>query len=65
MKYTSSIAERTILVVNRLFVATMTSAWVTTLRHQHALAPPEHDHGVGEIDPLPQRPPSTDDQLLH
>jgi len=65
MKYTSSLAERTILAVNRLIVATMTSAWITTLRHQHLLAPPQQDHDADEIGSLQERSPAADDQLLH
>jgi hypothetical protein len=65
MKYTSSLAERTFLAVNRLIAATMTSAWITTLRHQHVLAPPQQDHDADEIGSLQKRPPATDDQVLH
>jgi hypothetical protein len=37
----SSVAERAIEAVNRLLIAAMTSAWTSTLSHQHALPPPE------------------------
>ena len=40
----SSAAERVIEAVNRLLIAAMTSAWTSTLSHQHA-APPEVDGG--------------------
>jgi len=36
----SSAGERVIEAVNRLLIAAMTSAWTSTLSHQHA-APPE------------------------
>jgi hypothetical protein len=43
MNYCSSVAERAIIAVNRLLVAAMTSAWTTTLSHQHVLPPQEED----------------------
>jgi hypothetical protein len=46
MNYTS-VAERAIEAVNRLLVAAMTSAWTSTLNHQH-VAPFQEDYGVDE-----------------
>lgn len=40
----SSAAERVIEAVNRLITVAMTSAWTSTLSHQH-VAPPEGDEG--------------------
>jgi hypothetical protein len=37
MNFSSSVAERAIWVVNRLLIAAMTSAWTSTLTHQHVL----------------------------
>ena len=37
MHFSSSVAERAIWVVNRLLIAAMTSAWTSTLTHQHIL----------------------------
>ena len=37
MHFSSSVAERAIWVVNRLLIAAMTSAWTSTLTHQHVL----------------------------
>jgi hypothetical protein len=37
MHFSSSVAERAIWVVNRLMIAAMTSAWTSTLTHQHIL----------------------------
>ena len=65
MRYTSSLAERTVLAVNRLIVASMASAWITTLRHQYALVPPEQDYGADGIGLSLTRLPAADDQLLH
>lgn len=64
MNYASSLAERAVEAVNRLLVAAITSAWTTTLRHQHAL-PEDEDCNADDIR-LPQdEPSSTDDQLPH
>ena len=49
MNYSSSVAERAILAIDRFLVAAMTSAWTTTLRHQHALPPQEEDCSADDI----------------
>ncbi|WGD55604.1 hypothetical protein QA641_18015 [Bradyrhizobium sp. CB1650] len=46
MNYCSSAAERAIEAVNRLLVAAMTSAWTSTLNHQHVVLPAEEADGV-------------------
>ncbi|MGV7211972.1 hypothetical protein [Bradyrhizobium sp. UFLA05-112] len=43
MNYCSSIADRAIEAINRLLIVAMTSAWTSTLSHQHALPPAEED----------------------
>ncbi|GLR91535.1 hypothetical protein [Bradyrhizobium iriomotense] len=44
----SSVAERAIEAVNRLLIFAMTSAWTTTLDHQHALPTSEEDWDADE-----------------
>jgi hypothetical protein len=51
MNHCSSVAERAIEAVNRLLIAAMTSAWTSTLIHQHALPPSEEDASGGEVCP--------------
>ena len=43
----NSVAERAIEAVNRLLIAGMTSAWTSTLNHQHVL-PFQEDYSVDE-----------------
>jgi hypothetical protein len=43
----NSVAERAIEAVNRLLIAAMTSAWTSTLNHQHVL-PFQEDYSVDE-----------------
>ena len=49
MNYSSSVAERAIWIANRLLIAAMTSAWTSTLSHQHALTPNEEDGDADDI----------------
>jgi hypothetical protein len=51
MNYCSSVAERAIEAVNRLLIAAMTSAWTSTLVHQHAWPPPEEDGSDSDVCP--------------
>jgi hypothetical protein len=59
----SSVAERAIQAVNdavnRLLVLAMTSAWTTTLNHQHALPTSEEDCAADECSDQ-ESPPGTD-----
>ena len=63
MNYASSVAERAILAVNRLLTAAMTSAWTSTLRHQHAPMPQEENCSADEICSSQEKPSAPDDQL--
>jgi hypothetical protein len=65
MIYSSSVAVRAILAVNRLLSAAMTSAWTTTLRHQHALPPQEEDCSADDTCSSREKPSAPDDQLIH
>jgi hypothetical protein len=49
MNYSSSVAERAIWAINRLLVAAMTSAWTSTLSHQHAWPPLEEDGDADDV----------------
>jgi hypothetical protein len=44
----TSVAERAIEAVNRLLIAAMTSAWTSTLNHQHVLPSQEEDCSADE-----------------
>ena len=65
MNYSSSVAERVILAINRLLVAAMTSAWTSALCHQHALPPQEGDCSANHICSSLEKSSAADDQLLH
>jgi hypothetical protein len=63
MNYASSVAVRAALVVNRLLLAAITSAWTSALRHQHALPPQEEDCSADDICLSQEKPSALDDQL--
>ena len=65
MNYSSSVAERAILAINRLLIAAMTSAWTSALRHQHALPPQEEDCSADHICSSEEKSSAASDQLLH
>jgi len=65
MNYSSSVAERAILAIDRFLVAAMTSAWTTTLRHQHALPPQEEDCSADDICSSREKPSAPDNQVIH
>ncbi|OAF13632.1 hypothetical protein AYJ54_43720 [Bradyrhizobium centrolobii] len=49
MNYCSSVAERAIEAVNRLLIAAMTSAWTSTLNHQHVVTFSEEIDDAREV----------------
>ncbi|MBI5260356.1 MAG: hypothetical protein HY852_00890 [Bradyrhizobium sp.] len=63
MSYASSLAELAMTAVNRLLIAAMTSAWTSTLRHQHALQP-EEDCDADDVCSSQEKPSPTDDQPI-
>jgi hypothetical protein len=64
MNYSSSVAERAISALNRLLFAAMTSAWTSTLHHQHVMPQDEEDWGADDIGSPQDNSSAPDDRVL-
>ena len=63
MNYASSAAERAVLIVDRLLIAAMTSAWTSTLRHWHALPAQDERCCTSDVFPSHKASSAPDDQF--